>query len=86
MKQGKYFRIPEGPADLEQLWGEAEALVPARLPEWLTPEDAAASFELRFPFASNAAGDARVDSTSSRASDFGNTFHCRGDSIFSVGS
>ena len=32
------------------------------------------------------AGDASVDSTSSRASDFGNTFHCRGDSIFSVGS
>jgi hypothetical protein len=40
MKQGKYFRIPEGPGDLERLWEESEVLGPAELPDWLTPEDA----------------------------------------------
>jgi hypothetical protein len=40
MRQGKYWRIPEGPADLERLWADAEPLDPARLPAWLTPEDA----------------------------------------------
>jgi hypothetical protein len=39
MKEGKYFRIPEGPADLERLWLEAEPLMVSRLPDWLTPED-----------------------------------------------
>jgi hypothetical protein len=39
MKQGKYFRIPQNPADLEQLWNEAEPLNPTKLPAWLTPED-----------------------------------------------
>jgi hypothetical protein len=39
MKQGRYFRIPKNPADLEQLWNEAEPLNPTRLPDWLTPED-----------------------------------------------
>ena len=45
---------------------------------------AVASFCPRVP--ARAAGAANVDSTSSRANDFGNTFHCRGDSIFKVGS
>jgi hypothetical protein len=39
MKQGRYFRIPQNPADLEQLWNEAEPLNPTKLPDWLTPED-----------------------------------------------
>lgn len=36
MKQGRYFRIPEGPADVERLWAEA---APARgqMPAWLAP-------------------------------------------------
>jgi hypothetical protein len=39
MRVGKYFRIPQGPGDLEQLWDEAEPLEPANLPDWLGPED-----------------------------------------------
>ena len=39
MRQGRYFRIPENPMDVEQLWGEAELLSTARLPAWLGPED-----------------------------------------------
>ena len=39
VRQGKYFRIPENPIDLEQMWGEAELLTAARLPAWLGPED-----------------------------------------------
>jgi hypothetical protein len=42
MKKGKYFLIPEGPADIDVLWGEAKPLQPADLPSWLSPEDAAA--------------------------------------------
>lgn len=41
MKQGKYFRIPEGPADIELLWREAGPLKPGELPSWLTPEELA---------------------------------------------
>jgi hypothetical protein len=40
MKEGKYFRIPENPADLERLWEAAERLGPTALPDWLEPEDA----------------------------------------------
>jgi hypothetical protein len=40
MRQGKYFRIPENPTDIEQLWGEAKLLTAASLPPWLGPEDA----------------------------------------------
>ena len=39
VRQGRYFRIPENPIDIEQLWGEAELLTAARLPAWLGPED-----------------------------------------------
>jgi hypothetical protein len=39
MKEGKYFRIPENPADLERLWEVAERLVVADLPDWLGLED-----------------------------------------------
>src|SRR5262245_21080864 len=39
MKQGKYFRIPEGPADIELLWREAGPLKACELPSWLTPEE-----------------------------------------------
>jgi hypothetical protein len=42
MKKGKYFLIPEGPADIEGLWRAAKPLQPADLPSWLSPEDAAA--------------------------------------------
>lgn len=38
MKQGTYIRIPEGPADLEHLWREAEPLDPAHLPSWIERE------------------------------------------------
>ena len=41
MKQGKYFRIPEGPADIERLWREAGPLKVGELPSWLTPEELA---------------------------------------------
>ncbi len=41
MKQGKYFRIPEGPADIERLWREAGPLKACELPSWLTPEELA---------------------------------------------
>lgn len=40
MRQGEYFRIPENPADVEQLWDEAETLTAASRPSWLAPEDA----------------------------------------------
>jgi hypothetical protein len=40
MKEGKYFRIPQTPADLERLWEAAERLAPTDLPDWLEPEDA----------------------------------------------
>lgn len=40
VRQGKYFRIPENPRDIEQLWREAELLTATRLPTWLGPEDA----------------------------------------------
>ncbi len=40
MKEGKYFQIPEGPADIERLWEEAKPLEPTDLPTWLAPEDA----------------------------------------------
>jgi hypothetical protein len=39
VKQGRYFRIPESPTDLEQLWAEANPLTVADSPDWLTPED-----------------------------------------------
>jgi hypothetical protein len=41
MKEGKYFRIPQGPADLALLWEAAEPLDPTQLPDWLAPDDAA---------------------------------------------
>jgi hypothetical protein len=41
MRTGRYFRIPEGPADLEQLWEQAWRLDQASLPSWLPPEHAA---------------------------------------------
>jgi hypothetical protein len=40
VRQGNYFRIPENPADIEQMWGDAEILTTTRLPAWLAPEDA----------------------------------------------
>jgi SAM-dependent methyltransferase len=38
VRQGKHVRIPEGRADLEQLWREAEPLQPTNLPAWVSPE------------------------------------------------
>jgi hypothetical protein len=40
MRQGRYFCIPENPADVERLWGIAEALTVASLPSWLDTGDA----------------------------------------------
>jgi hypothetical protein len=40
MRQGKFFRIPEGPADVERLWYDADPIDPSRLPDWLTAEEA----------------------------------------------
>ncbi len=39
MKEGRYFRIPEGPADVERLWHEAKLLDSSSLPTWLSAED-----------------------------------------------
>jgi hypothetical protein len=39
VRQGKYFRVPENPVDLEQMWREAEILSETRLPAWLAAED-----------------------------------------------
>jgi hypothetical protein len=39
MRQGGYFRIPENPIDVEQLWAEAKLLTTAKLPAWLGPEE-----------------------------------------------
>jgi hypothetical protein len=41
VKQGRYFRIPERPADLHRLWNEAKHLGVDDLPAWLLPLDAA---------------------------------------------
>src|ERR1700757_5102498 len=38
MKQGKYFRIPDRPWDLERLWHEAQPLKLDRLPSWVDAE------------------------------------------------
>jgi hypothetical protein len=61
MKVGKYFRIPQGPSDLEILWEGAEPLAPADLPLWLTP-DTAAEYRLvgRIVW-DNSPGDAEPD-------------------------
>jgi hypothetical protein len=40
MKQGRYFRIPESPEDIEQLWNESPPLSTDELPTWLKVEDA----------------------------------------------
>jgi hypothetical protein len=37
---GRYFRLPDCPADLDRIWAEATPLAD-RLPVWLAPEDAA---------------------------------------------
>jgi hypothetical protein len=39
VRTGRYFRIPEGPQDVQQLWQEAAPLSADALPPWLTPED-----------------------------------------------
>jgi hypothetical protein len=41
MRVGTYFHIPDGAADLAQLWRRASILDCATLPPWLTPECAA---------------------------------------------
>jgi hypothetical protein len=58
MRAGTYFQIPEGPADLAQLWRRARALDRATLPCWLTPESAATYRHLGAgPSATEAGGD-----------------------------
>jgi hypothetical protein len=39
MRAGKFFRIPEGPADVERLWKEAEPIDLSKQPDWLTAEE-----------------------------------------------
>jgi hypothetical protein len=39
LKSGKFWTIPEGPHDVEQLWQQGQPLDPARLPDWLGIED-----------------------------------------------
>jgi hypothetical protein len=61
MKDGKYFRIPEGPADLHSLWEVADPLDSADLPDWLTP-DCSPIYRLVGRVAwSNSSADARPD-------------------------
>jgi hypothetical protein len=40
MKQGRYFRIPETPEDIEQLWSESSSLSADEFPTWLEVEHA----------------------------------------------
>jgi hypothetical protein len=40
MRQGRYFRIPENPGDMERMWGEADLLSAVNRPAWLAPADA----------------------------------------------
>ena len=40
MRPGKYFQIPEGPADIERLWSKGETLPASSLPSWLSTETA----------------------------------------------
>lgn len=40
MRKGKYFQIPEGPADIERLWREGCSLDTSHLPSWLSAETA----------------------------------------------
>ncbi len=53
MKAGRFFRIPERPSELWDLWNQARPLRPDRLPQWLTWEDAAA---YRYLASASAAG------------------------------
>jgi hypothetical protein len=39
MREGKYFRIPDGPADLTRLWLEGSPLAAADRPAWMAAED-----------------------------------------------
>jgi hypothetical protein len=41
VKVGKYFRIPEGPPDVESLWREGTPLSPSQRPVWMSPNEAA---------------------------------------------
>ncbi len=40
MRIGKYFRIPEGPVDIESLWRDAQPVAGTQRPVWLSAEDA----------------------------------------------
>jgi hypothetical protein len=40
MRIGRYFRIPQGPGDIERLWRESQALSAATRPVWVSPDDA----------------------------------------------
>lgn len=40
MKKGKYFHIPEGPADIERLWQDGAPLDVSSLPSWLSAKTA----------------------------------------------
>jgi hypothetical protein len=41
VRAGRWFPVPESPADLRRLWREAKPLAAADLPEWLSAADAA---------------------------------------------
>lgn len=38
MKQGKYFRLPDEPSDVQQIWRTAQPLPSGCLPKWLPAE------------------------------------------------
>jgi hypothetical protein len=42
VRRGKFFRLPDGPRDVERLWTAAAPLEPTTRPEWLHPKDLAA--------------------------------------------
>jgi hypothetical protein len=41
LKRGKFFRVPDGPDDMDRLWADATPLETACLPDWLSAEDVA---------------------------------------------
>lgn len=73
MKSGRYFQIPERPADLESLWQGARPLDSARRPAWLSPNDAAL---YRYAGAASTAGLAAPEQRAFRSEV--DELHCAG--------
>ena len=60
MKQGRYFRIPENPIDVERLWVEASPLSSTNLPAWLSPGDCSSYRHLGSAVIKNSVGQPNV--------------------------